>query len=775
MTYIHSCTLLSLCSDPVYTGQQWVFDMINLRPVWEKGYNGKDVRVRINDSGVEDSHPEFASRFDVDGSCSEYKPQQNDPDAGHGTNVAGIIGSGADNDFCSVGVAPEVTLSSCFVFGQEQSLLAEKLESFDISQNSWGLSVCARQHDIFVRNLEPADDECRFQVDVSQFILPSDYEFPCDVCDFTAPLSQRCEEAIVWHCYFFYNDESVCIEFLDLIVGGRCQFNSLSDQDLTDLTQGINEGRDGKGVIYVFSSGNDFDLGADTNYVGFTNTRFTISVGAARKDGSHASYSTPGASLFLTAPGGDGDHVSNHITAGLDGTCSGINPGTSFSAPVVSGVVALMLEANPDLTWRDVQGILAITSKKIEDDPDDSTAATNAAGISHSNLYGFGMIDATAAVEAAESWELWGPEKILVGESGLVNIALSDDPTSPTYSSVNVNAPNDDIDFIVESVAVYLDVSHFSRGDLEVTLTSPSGTVSVLQPGQRPENTQLGIEERWKLLTVRNWGESASGEWGLSITDIKSGDVDQCADAAWYILSGETEVTCWLLEIQSICVDGSLDPFGQLPSEDFEILFGHVVNGVTAEEACCACGGGLGEDEVVDELRQWRVIVYGRELESDDLFSAPTISSRPSITPMPTLVPTLSKSPSAKPSEGPSFTPSLSPSISPSKMPSTKPSLSPTTTPSSVPSHTPSVSSAPSVLPSNAPSVSHQPTVSSSPSQSPTRTPTIPVNKTKRRVNIIGSTFAVLLVAGTLYFVLRTPKTTTASLGDEFEAKGRIV
>jgi hypothetical protein len=71
--------------------------------------------------------------------------------------------------------------------------------------------------------------------------------------------------------------------------------------------------------------------------------RLIISVGSVGKDGLHASYSTPGASLFITAPGGDHENASNHITANFGGGCRDAGVGTSFACPVVSGVVALIL------------------------------------------------------------------------------------------------------------------------------------------------------------------------------------------------------------------------------------------------------------------------------------------------------------------------------------------------------------------------------------------------------------------------------------------------
>src|SRR5262249_54532457 len=49
--------------------------------------------------------------------------------------------------------------------------------------------------------------------------------------------------------------------------------------------------------------------------------------------------------------------------------------GTSASAPIVSGVIALMLEANPDLSWRDVQEILVRSAR--QNNPTDKSWQTN--------------------------------------------------------------------------------------------------------------------------------------------------------------------------------------------------------------------------------------------------------------------------------------------------------------------------------------------------------------------------------------------------------------
>ena len=95
------------------------------------------------------------------------------------------------------------------------------------------------------------------------------------------------------------------------------------------------EGRDGKGIIYVFAAGNENRYGDDTNFQSYgASTRFTIPVASVGKKGLFADSSTPGASVFIAAPGGDPRQSHTTVIAAVNGgKCSDAGDGTSYAAP----------------------------------------------------------------------------------------------------------------------------------------------------------------------------------------------------------------------------------------------------------------------------------------------------------------------------------------------------------------------------------------------------------------------------------------------------------
>ena len=616
----------SLFDDPFYSLQSWLIEQINIQDVWSDGITGEGIRIRVNDDSVDSSHPEFDgnNKFDVVNSCDRYLPQDGDRDS-HGTIIASIAGGVGNNDVCGVGIAPASTLSACYALADPAVALSQQIDKYDISINAYGSDACQTTNRRNRRRRRAQDDSnCPFQN------VPENVSFnnnPCFLCDFDSTqneeMSSVCQTSIIRYCddeENYERDLVGCIEHLDLFIKhGQCFYNSLEEAASEALATGVTQGRDGKGIIYVWAAGNTYHAGEDTNFQGFINTRLTIAVGSVGFDGLHSSFSTSGAALFVTAPGSDLNDEIGLFGANVGGTCEEVK-GTSFSCAVVGGIIALMLQVNSELSWRDVQGILATTSRMVTNDPLDISLTTNGAGIKHSNFYGFGVVNAKGAVEAAKSWQLFGPEEMRMVESGTLDIEIPDDPESPIQSSLIVDAPISGEFFIVESVVVYLDVRHGSRGDLDIVLTSPSGTKSILSPGNRPETTQLYEDEQWKLLTVRSWGETSAGQWTLSIADISEGYVnEECFDYPWEGIFadelGSFELDCVDAMKNRWCVNGQV-----VNAPDEFINKRDDTHNRSPAEACCVCGGGTTNPVTVDRLVQWRLVLYGRTLGS-----APTV------------------------------------------------------------------------------------------------------------------------------------------------------
>jgi hypothetical protein len=181
---------------------------------------------------------------------------------------------------------------------------------------------------------------------------------------------------------------------------------------------GVSNGRKGLGTAIVFAGGNSRANGSNTNYSDTTNNRMVITTGAINADNDIGSlivgskpFSNPGASILVAAAGSNIDSTSRELigeNGSTFGASSGNTQGTSFAAPLVSGVVALMLEANPNLGYRDIQTILAMSAKQFSD-PNTVWEKNHAAqssgwngGAMHvSHDYGFGKVDALAANDVA--------------------------------------------------------------------------------------------------------------------------------------------------------------------------------------------------------------------------------------------------------------------------------------------------------------------------------------------------------------------------------------
>lgn len=275
---------------------------------------------------------------------------------------------------------------------------------------------------------------------------------------------------------------------------------------LAAIINNIQNGRGGLGSIYTWAGGNGGN-GDNVNFDGYANSRYTIPVGALTNSGTRSSYSERGASLLVAAYSSGGS-LGITTTSGSSSYTNSFG-GTSSATPLVAGVIALMLEANPNLTWRDVQHILAHSAEKVS--PSDSGWSVNGAGHDINDKFGFGGIDAAAAVALAQSWATVAPEVSATSGTLNVNAAI------PNNSTVGISRTFDISDPIrLETVEVVLNVSHASRGELQVFLTSPSGTESILAT----ERSDTGDNfNNWVFTTRRNWDEDARGTWTIRIVD----------------------------------------------------------------------------------------------------------------------------------------------------------------------------------------------------------------------------------------------------------------
>lgn len=289
------------------------------------------------------------------------------------------------------------------------------------------------------------------------------------------------------------------------------------------LHTGVTEGRDGLGTVFVFAAGNGRlmrdgqNVGDDSNFHNLSNSRQTIAVGATDPDGRATVFSSPGTNLLLSAPG-IGLVTADGLQAGSTGEA--LVTGTSFSAALVSGVVALMLQVNPRLGYRDVQEILVLSARARPGDGGVDGGATengatmvNGGGLLFDREIGFGLLDAEAAVRLARSWQRTSDSRNEVSLVQGMGNALNPDPLMQEMS-VQVAAPEGGLR--VQWVELRLTVANVSLRTMQIELVSPSGTVSVIAPNLAAAGNARSLD--FTFTTAANWGEDVAGNWTLRLS-----------------------------------------------------------------------------------------------------------------------------------------------------------------------------------------------------------------------------------------------------------------
>lgn len=203
--------------------------------------------------------------------------------------------------------------------------------------------------------------------------------------------------------------------------------------------------------------------------------------------------------------------VNSIVTTNLHHRCAKYFRGTSAAAPLAAGVFALVLEANPNLTWRDLQHLIVKTAKNTS--ICDPGWRRNAAGNDFNPKFGFGRIDADAMVTAAFNWTNVSQQlKCILSRS-------SEDSMIPSGDRVNIKEILSDCAITkLEHVQFIVTLKHRRRGDLSIAIKSPQGTGSVLLAIRPKDNSFSGLKN-WAFMTLQLWGENPLGTWLVTCTD----------------------------------------------------------------------------------------------------------------------------------------------------------------------------------------------------------------------------------------------------------------
>uniref|UniRef100_A0A669PKV4 furin n=1 Tax=Phasianus colchicus TaxID=9054 RepID=A0A669PKV4_PHACC len=276
--------------------------------------------------------------------------------------------------------------------------------------------------------------------------------------------------------------------------------------------RGVSQGRGGLGSIFVWASGNGGREHDSCNCDGYTNSIYTLSISSTTQYGNVPWYSEACSSTLATTYSSGNQNEKQIVTTDLRQKCTESHTGTSASAPLAAGIIALALEANKNLTWRDMQHLVVQTSKPAHLNANDWV--TNGVGRKVSHSYGYGLLDAGAMVSLARNWITVGPQRKCV-----IDVLVEPKDIGKRLEvRRKVDACLGKANYIsrLEHAQARLTLSYNRRGDLAIHLVSPMGTRSTLLAARPHDYSADGFND-WAFMTTHSWDEDPSGEWLLEI------------------------------------------------------------------------------------------------------------------------------------------------------------------------------------------------------------------------------------------------------------------
>ncbi|KAF5353044.1 hypothetical protein D9757_011868 [Collybiopsis confluens] len=351
--------------------------------------------------------------------------------------------------------------------------------------------------------------------------------------DEAAALNQGYDQVSIYSCSWGPTDDGRTMDGPDYIITKA-------------MVNGINRGRQGKGSIFVFASGNGKGSGDECNYDGYTNSIWSVTVGSVDWHG-HSPWYSEACAAIMTVAYSSGDGKSIVTTDKGTNSCSRSHGGTSAAAPNAVGVYALALQARPDLTWRDIQHLTVRTARPVNYDPSNTAPASadtdyelTFAKRPFSYAFGYGALDGYAFVHAALEWELvprqtWIKTRTVVMGDGKMTadkkfsggIPFGGAGESSVSSTIEVTPEMISRSQLatLEHINVKVWIDHSRRGDVHVSVISPNGIKSVLAgvsakdgSGRKSDKDSNGFPG-WIFMSVKHWDEDPLGKWTIVVKD----------------------------------------------------------------------------------------------------------------------------------------------------------------------------------------------------------------------------------------------------------------
>ncbi|CEF65590.1 Prohormone convertase 1 [Strongyloides ratti] len=425
--------------------------------VWKMGYTGKNVVVTIIDDGVDYRHPDLIDNYLPEVSIN-FVENNYDPRPPLNSKISNDHGTN-----CAGLIAMKANNSICGVgVAFEAKFGAIRLVGGEVTslEESKAFSYNVNKTDIFSSSWGPPDDGKTLET-----------------------VHSLVEEAI---------------------------------------SNGVMYGRKKKGSIFIFASGNGGIKNDSCTMDGLASHVFTFPVSAVGPSFQRPSYSEKCSTALISTFSNskyERDEKESLLSTGIFNKCDLKSVGTSASAPLFAGIVALVLEARNNLTWRDLKYITILTANPIPMILESNNNwIINGAGFLHNPYFGFGLANAKDMVTEGILWEhvpglnecqikfqnfepqKWEKNTLLQGSF---------------YFSACSDTGNKII--VAEYIQLKITTQNVKRGSIQLWLNSPSNTqLQLIYERNLDNSTHIN---NYAFNSVAIFGENPEGIWNIEIAD----------------------------------------------------------------------------------------------------------------------------------------------------------------------------------------------------------------------------------------------------------------